>query len=637
MNSLLKSKFDELVNAEKFECWYLVKQQTSFVDVCYLVHFLEKFKNEHPSQNLENFIKDEVTKFNSEFGLNITTVHRCLLVASYYGLITKTAEKGSNYEDCEITSVYYEIESRCNGKFENTDLYKDIIQRQIEKIYITTPIDDQYQGTRKDFKIYPVIFLYKILLELGIATGNYSITVSEYDYLVDTAKSYDDFLEILLSIQLYREDKSAQAEFEENLSGKFDNRMKLAFKQLDTLVYNGNSISLRSDKIQEVQNKVFLFETNRSKFEGLNKLETLQSDKDIFNISNQTISTSHLSNNPTAYTNPKQIIFYGVPGCGKSHKISELLEDKKAFSINSKEEQVIRTVFHPDYTNSDFVGQIFPEQNNSKIEYKFKAGPFTEILTRALLHPENQYVLVIEEINRGNSASIFGEIFQLLDRIETGDTKTVDGVNKFGKGWSEYFFMNDSINEYVRKKASLSDKTLTEVNVNGIIFTPNTGIRLPPNLSLLATMNTSDQNVYTLDNAFQRRWNMEYISNKVEIKADTPAEIKKQFELKIGETEISWGKFREEINKEISNPENSFSNAEDKQLGLFFIKAENDKINEKDFSNKVLKYLWNDIFKREKYVFNEKVLTFGDLLDSFKGTEAFVNSFSADFVSKITE
>ena len=337
----------------------------------------------------------------------------------------------------------------------------------------------------------------------------------------------------------------------------------------------------------------------------------------------------------TPHTSPIQKIFYGVPGCGKSHKISEMLEDKNIFDITSEENQIVRTVFHPDYTNADFVGQILPEVKGEKIEYNFKAGPFTEILAKALINPENQYVLIIEEINRGNSAAIFGEIFQLLDRLEGEKTSTIGG-NKYGKGWSEYFFMNDLINEYVRKIASPSDNVETSVQINGITFTENTGIRLPPNLSLLATMNTSDQNVFTLDNAFQRRWDMEYISNKYE-ESKANDKQKAQYNSKIGETAISWGKFRDAINKEISNPENSFANAEDKQLGLFFIKAENNVINESDFSNKVLKYLWNDIFKRDKSIFNDDVSTFGDLLDAFKGADAFANSFSSDFVSKIAE
>lgn len=348
---------------------------------------------------------------------------------------------------------------------------------------------------------------------------------------------------------------------------------------------------------------------------------------------------------PSPYTHPQQIIFYGVPGCGKSHKISEILKDKNQFKIDSEEEQIGRTVFHPDYTNSDFVGQIMPTVDNGIIEYKFTPGPFTKILAKALKHSENQYVLIIEEINRGNSAAIFGEIFQLLDRIKSGKTTTEklrDGtLNTYGEGWSEYFFMSDEINHYILKECN-GDESNKSVNISGICFSENTGIRLPPNLSILATMNTSDQNVFTLDNAFQRRWDMKYLPNKIDYQTAS-AEQKNQFDSTIGATNIKWGVFRDVVNEFIANPENSFSNAEDKQLGLFFINADADisensgKISESDFANKVLKYLWNDIFKRrlESSIFNENIKTFGELISAFNGEKAFENCFDGDFVKEL--
>lgn len=348
--------------------------------------------------------------------------------------------------------------------------------------------------------------------------------------------------------------------------------------------------------------------------------------------------------NPTKFTKPIQKIFYGVPGCGKSHTISELLKDDKEFKITSEELQVSRTVFHPDYSNADFIGQIMPkveDKNGSKIiEYNFIPGPFTKILTKALLDPDNQYVLIIEEINRGNAAAIFGETFQLLDRIKNGKTikeKIFDGtLNTYGEGWSEYFFMNDDINHYILQKCN-GDESNATAHINGIAFSVNTGIRLPPNLSILATMNTSDQNVFTLDNAFQRRWDMDYIPNKIDYSTATK-EQQNQYDSTIGDTNIKWGIFRDIINKQISSGEFSFSNSEDKQLGLFFININCDisqtsgKIEEKDFANKVLKYLWNDIFKRyHEEIFADGIDTFGDLLSKFNGKDAFEKTFKINF------
>lgn len=197
-----------------------------------------------------------------------------------------------------------------------------------------------------------------------------------------------------------------------------------------------------------------------------------------------------------------------------------------------------------------------------------------------------------------------------------------------------------------------NDRIVSESKIiGGDKWTLDTPIRLPPNLSILATMNTSDQNVFTLDNAFQRRWKMKYIPNNIKYD-DMSVSQKNQYDLKIGETNIKWGAFRDNINEKISDSKFSFSNAEDKQLGLFFIKADSEtdkteeiheadkpeKIPESDFANKVLKYLWNDIFKRNpEEIFLPKIRTFGDLLSNFKGPAAFKNCFSSDFATALKQ
>ena len=334
------------------------------------------------------------------------------------------------------------------------------------------------------------------------------------------------------------------------------------------------------------------------------------------------------SNNSFA-DNHDQIIFYGVPGSGKS-----FLVDKKIHEIYKEKEEydkhVIRVVFHPDYTNSDFVGQIMPFVEDG-IDYRFKAGPFTRILKHAYQHHNEKFYLVIEEINRGNAAAIFGELFQLLDREKDG--------------FSKYEINNTDIAAFIMSQNDYyNDKSLPEsVSVGGDKWILDSSIRLPPNLSILATMNTSDQNVFTLDNAFQRRWNMEYIPNTVN-KDDSETfkgAVKNQYESTIGSTGVKWGTFRKVVNEIIADPENSFSNAEDKQLGLFFaqvdgdIEKESGTIKEDDFSNKVLKYLWNDIFKRDKSpLFKDSIKTFGALLTTFKGNKAFDDCFKDELVAK---
>lgn len=332
-----------------------------------------------------------------------------------------------------------------------------------------------------------------------------------------------------------------------------------------------------------------------------------------------------------------QLIYYGVPGCGKSHKVDKII-NAAINDKNDREHQVIRVVFHPDYTNADFVGQIMPLVDDG-IEYRFKAGPFARILKHAYKEHSKKFFLVIEELNRGNAAAIFGDLFQLLDREKDG--------------FSTYSINNPDISSFIMSENDYhNDKILPDSkDVGGEKWILDTPIRLPPNLSILATMNTSDQNVFMLDNAFQRRWKMEYIPNNIKYD-DMEDSQKNQYDLKIGETNIKWGVFRDKINERISDSKISFSNAEDKQLGLFFVKADSEtdkaeeipetdkleKIPESDFANKVLKYLWNDIFKRNpEEIFLAEIKTFGDLLLNFKGADAFKNCFNSDFVTALNQ
>lgn len=358
------------------------------------------------------------------------------------------------------------------------------------------------------------------------------------------------------------------------------------------------------------------------------QLQNLQADKELLKKDSSSVSPS-----ATSFTSPEQIIFYGVPGSGKSHEIKHKLETEYKIPEQQQDLFVERTVFHPEYTNADFIGQIMPKLVQGKTDFVFKPGPFTSILKKALCDSQNRYVLIIEEINRGNAAAIFGELFQLLDRIDAASkTTSHDGsLNTYGKGWSEYFVMNSEINNYIRDSDDTFDGKA--LDINGIHFSANTGIRLPPNLSILATMNTSDQNVFTLDNAFQRRWDMKLIEN---VFRDTEEETNQRNAFIDSAKQITWEKFQTAINIKIGkmSEDAGLSSMEDKRLGCWFVKAEKTTEKDKDgkdiyiirnklFAEKVLKYLWDDAFKfcREK-VFNGYT-NLESLTCDFKGEKEF--------------
>ena len=317
-------------------------------------------------------------------------------------------------------------------------------------------------------------------------------------------------------------------------------------------------------------------------------------------------------------------IFYGIPGCGKSYKIDAMLNHKPEFvdeAIKNKivkkadESDIIRTTFYLDYSNSDFIGQIYPcvekvEVNNengpvdykSVVTYKSIPGPFTKALLRAYQHlideDNSQVYLIIEEINRGNAAAIFGDTFQLLDR-KNGD--------------SEYPINNEFIESYLRENLENIENLHPNYNLERIM--------IPHNLTIFATMNTSDQNVFPLDTAFKRRWNRERITNdwgKV-------GNIKDMY---IPYTDITWENFAKTINKEMISQsiKKDAPISEDKQMGAYFAnedmltdKSYSEKIKENisldkdleklnNFENNILDYLYNDVTKFDHSILFEKQL-----------------------------
>lgn len=252
-----------------------------------------------------------------------------------------------------------------------------------------------------------------------------------------------------------------------------------------------------------------------------------------------------------------QKIFYGAPGTGKSHIVKEL--------VSGKEERTERITFHPEYDYNAFVGGYKPTMDGDNIRYEFVPQAFTNIYVKAWNDLNNEYYLVIEEINRGNCAEIFGDIFQLLDRT------------------NEYHITpSKELKEYLTIQFSGNS------NANG------EKLILPPNLNILATMNTSDQSLFPMDSAFKRRWDWEYVPINDSYSDEN---ISSKYKVKLSETEsFSWLSFILSVNSVIKQNDNL---GMDKCLGNYFIKPTQDVIDIGTFINKAIFYLWNDVFKDE--------------------------------------
>lgn len=387
----------------------------------------------------------------------------------------------------------------------------------------------------------------------------------------------------------------------------------------------------------------------------------LAKNQNALNLLHGEISTSELSHKNTSQKESLQQIFYGAPGTGKSHKVNMEIQ-------NTPNALVLRTTFHPDSDYSTFVGaykptmkhvkshvklnmslddlakelntlyndeslgnigglqkfcfdyhmyldgeymsvnhgelvkrakiaesykfeipkylkfyKLFPKQDDSKIVYSFVPQAFLKAYVAAWQNPEQPVFLVIEEINRGNCAQIFGDIFQLLDRK--------DGV-------SEYPIKADQdIQDFLAKEFA---------DVEGLETLIQSGeeMKLPSNLHIWATMNTSDQSLFPIDSAFKRRWDWKYVPIQ---------DGRKKWGIKVNGLEYDWWSFLEKINELIDTTTSS----EDKKLGYYFCKPdEGDNITAERFVNKVIFYLWNDVFKdydmaREAFKLDGKRLAFG--------------------------
>ena len=270
---------------------------------------------------------------------------------------------------------------------------------------------------------------------------------------------------------------------------------------------------------------------------------------------------SALKQSPIVTSTPSlQKIYFGNPGSGKSYKVETDTRGKKVF----------RTTFHPDSDYSTFVGTYKPESDGDTIRYTFVPQTFTNAYIEAYKDIDTPVYLIIEEINRGNCAQIFGDLFQLLDRRNDG--------------YSEYPINADKdLRDYIRTELARHKGIDPDIESEGI---EDGKLRLPPNLHILATMNTSDQSLFPMDSAFKRRWDWEYVP--IQYKGATSD----SFTITLSDKKFRWIDFLKAVNDRIRRTTES----EDKQLGNYFIKSD---IDEKEFKSKVMFYLWSEVCKDE--------------------------------------
>jgi 5-methylcytosine-specific restriction enzyme B len=334
---------------------------------------------------------------------------------------------------------------------------------------------------------------------------------------------------------------------------------------------------------------------------------------------------------------PIQKIIFGSPGTGKSHRIdAEIIPNILRIDPIKSPENIIKAVFHPEYTYSDFIGKLLPITRAGKVEYNFYEGHFLRALGQAYknyikAHDKQgnlidgakieHVALVIDEINRGNSSSIFGSVFQLLDRNDSGWSSYSININgvAFIKileiiGVNFSYDSRGDVEEYklkphdgVKRLETLQEK-ISFLNFDLL----NRTIKIPPNLSIIATMNTSDSSIYYMDSAFKRRWDWEFIDiNSKSISIDGIA----------FKNEAEWVTFICKLNEFIRSNHRYIRGIEDKQIGKYFIKGY--PISKASIQSKLMFFLWDSVFSRDKKPIAsllhgddttqyENMITFGD-------------------------
>lgn len=532
--------------------WYITKQNLLFRDLCFMAKILEDW-GDSKDENYQSFFDSHKTML--KYGqLSSLTPHRATKNCEYIGL-TETSDK---YSSKKLTPFYFSLKDACNGDFNKLSSYPNVIDKQLERMYIDSQNNKLYTVT---FQICPFMFLFKILLLIGDITKFYKISISEFKLFVATAQNWNEYFEVVESIIRYRNDNAYHLQCDKNSSKVEDVRYNVLAQNHSQLNITSSEIAIRESEVKNIRRKV-------AEYELSDKVQSIADINDAYPF----------------MLFPRQIIYFGAPGTGKSHEIKKLTQEAE------NEGNVIRTTFHPDSDYSTFVGCYKPEMKPIKqtyivegeerrvvdakgnqvekeqIIYSFSPQAFTQAYTRAWLNQDKEIYLVIEEINRGNCAQIFGDIFQLLDRDENG--------------LSSYAITPDQdLETYLAKEfanhadANLPDKIRSAQQM-----------QLPSNLHIWATMNTSDQSLFPIDSAFKRRWLWKYIPI---------ADADEKWKIQIGESTYDWWAFIERINTEVETATQS----EDKKLGYYFAIAENGIIDADTFVSKVLFYLWNDVFK----------------------------------------
>ena len=605
---------EKLASLNATSVWYFAKQDTNFDNAFKAVQIVDELGQQWEDDGTTAWSTKAASK-------GLDSNHRILSVAQLLGLLTKNNPFGkSQYKSETPTPVYRAISRYAIGSPE----YNALKTEQLLKLRMNAITDTRPESA--DYNIAPVLFTYEVFWRLK-AKGVTEVSLGDFYTYVMTCKTHDEIDEC---VEHLLDPNRKETPYVANY--KSDSRVvTLIQNNLNLIQFTATTVSIKPEFAD-----YFGYFFNGAYTSFVNMMKFVVSDVQMY----QTILTNPIGlavnfldtsakidigvkrinlENKKSESYSLQQIHYGAPGTGKSHIVKKRTEG----------ESVVRTTFHPDSDYSTFVGCYKPTTKEiemrdvtgkviiehglpvteNRIIYQFVDQAFLQAYTKAWkfyaeaeegVAPKKQF-LIIEEINRGNCAQIFGDLFQLLDRNDSGFSEYFIHADKdmqkhLSNAFKDYL-IKDSHKDAINSLYPKEDDVVAKVLSGEILLLPN-------NLYIWATMNTSDQSLFPIDSAFKRRWDWEY----------EPIKYKNiNWVIDIEGSKYLWTSFQREINKRIFDATNS----EDKMLGDYFVNPADGVITEKILLNKILFYLWNDVCKDgEGDIFktadNEEV-TFSDL------------------------
>lgn len=469
MNQLSDNKLSKLKSlGSQGGFWYITKQNLIFRDLCFIAKILEDW-DDQKEENYQSFFDRNKTLL--QYGsLPSDLAHRATKNCEYIGL-TVPSEK---YSTQNLTPFYFAIKKLCNGDFNQLSFYPEIIDKQLERMYVDSQTNSVYTV---NFQICPFMFLFKILLLIGDITGSFKISKNEFKLFVATAQSWSEYFEVVESILRYRNDADYKTQCDLNSGKVSDSRYQVLAQNHSQLEINGNDISIRDNEIRNVRRKVAEYELS----------DKIQSSKDIFEpISSIKVDAkcdvSYLPYLTALRTKPFMLLA-GISGTGKSRIVREMA---KACWASGEEDygnhcprNFCMVQVKPNWhDSSELIGYI------SRINgEKYIVGPFLRFIAQALKEPQRPYFLCLDEMNLAPVEQYFAEFLSVIESRKLQDGQIVtdpivpyENTEAYGSLIDQLFESDEECKAYKTERIEDGGKRLT----------------IPQNLFVVGTVNMDE-------------------------------------------------------------------------------------------------------------------------------------------------